>query len=272
MKTPRITNSMTYIEDDLIAEIISETPHKKSSRPLRWCAIAACFFLLVGTVAVAATIDYASTPKETQPDFYPHEEGYDLRLYIDRIPTTALKGGIQEVPAILRKKMEKPDLSSSLSLNSFLKKFASLKEAEEYIGLDILQVPDWDWGDAPATVYAHSNDESGEIAFLYLEQFTRTDNVGIQYFAYVYTEHWGSDVAYHRAHDDQSRTFTESFYTTKSGLQCHIISASAMESGYLGMSGFIVQDGIKYHIHVSFLPSDAERAEEILHQLADQFK
>ena len=45
---------------------------------------------------------------------------------------------------------------------------------------------------------------------------------------------------------------------------------AALESGYAGLDGYLVQDGVLYHLHLSFRQEEAGRAEDLLHQWAEQ--
>ena len=65
--------------------------------------------------------------------------------------------------------------------------------------------------------------------------------------------------------------FMTKILLTKKNLQCHIITSTALESGYLGMDGHIVRDGILYNLHIAYKQQDTEQAEDLLHQWAEQF-
>ena len=53
----KISDAMSHIDDELIAEAICEPTAKHSAPWLRWVAVAACLVLLAGTITIAATTD-----------------------------------------------------------------------------------------------------------------------------------------------------------------------------------------------------------------------
>lgn len=276
MKMSQFSEAMNHIDDALVAEAAEAAPSKKTTPVLRWCAIAACLVLLIGAVTVAATTDLGTQLIQTftggdEQDSYLQESGYDLSIQIKRVPTASLTGEIQEVPAIILHQIKNHQLWSSQMPNHFMKKFATPEEALQYIGLEPLLIPDWDLEVKYTSLSAHGDGNTGEILFFTLEIFHREENINVQTHATVYTDIWDSDTVHYSSRSNQELTYTESFYTTKNQLQCHIIASSPMESGYKTYSAFLVYDGILYHINVSHQAADEKRAEEILHQWADQF-
>ncbi|MBE6958796.1 MAG: hypothetical protein E7447_06580 [Ruminococcaceae bacterium] len=274
MKT--MASALNHIDDELIAEAMETTPRSKRNPILRWCILAACLVLLIGTVTVAATTDFGTQllqtfTGETRPNSDWQESGFDLRIQIRRIPTSSLTGEIQEVPAIIRHQIENHKLWYSQLPDHFLKKFASPEEARQYIGLETLRIPDWNLDVKYTSLSAFGDHTTGEIRYLTLEIFYRKNNINVQARATAYTELWDSDTVYHSARSHQETTYTESFYTTANGLQCHIIASSPLPSGYKTFSCFLVYDGILYHLNVSHQPADETAAKEIIHQWADQF-
>lgn len=269
----KLANALEHIDDKLIAEAIEATPRKRRNPIPRWSILAACLVLLIGTITVAATTDFGSQlldtfTKDPSPNF---ESGFDLRIQIKRIPTSSLTGEIQEVPAIIRRQIENHKLWYSQLPDHFLKKFSSPEEARQYIGLETLHIPDWNLDVKYTSLSALGDSTTGEIRFLTLEIFYRKNNINVQARATAYTQLWDSDTVYHSARSNQETTYTESFYTTANGLQCHIIASSPLPSGYKTFSCFLVYDGILYHLNVSHQPVDETAAKEIVHQWADQF-
>ena len=86
----------------------------------------------------------------------------------------------------------------------------------------------------------------------------------------LYTEDYEEDITY-GSRTTEDVVFTESFYTTDNQLQCHIITSTALGSGYLMMDGYLVQDGILYNLHIAYLDKDAKQAEYLLYQWANLF-
>lgn len=276
MNEPKIANALTCVDDDLITEAMEITPCKKRNPILRWGILAACLVLLIGTFTVAATTDLGTQllqtfTGETKPNSDWQESGFDLRIQIKRIPTSSLTGEIQEVPAIIRHQIENHQLWYSQLPNHFMKRFASPEEARQYIGLDTLRIPDWNLDVKYTSLSALGDHTTGEIRFLTLEIFYRKNNINVQSRATAYTQLWDSDTVYHSSRSNEELTYTESFYTTANGLQCHIIASSPLPSGYKTFCCFLVYDGILYGLNVSHQPVDEAAAQEIVHQWADQF-
>lgn len=50
-----------------------------------------------------------------------------------------------------------------------------------------------------------------------------------------------------------------------------MIEETALESGYMGMDGYLVEDCVLYNLHIAHLKKDTEQAKKRLHQWADLF-
>ena len=65
--------------------------------------------------------------------------------------------------------------------------------------------------------------------------------------------------------------FTESYYTTPKGIPLHIIESTALESGYMGLDGYLIKGGVLYNLHIAYLEKDKEQAKALLYEWADLF-
>ncbi len=77
MKTPRIVNSIEYIDDELI--VAAEKTKKAKPRALKWSAIAACFLavIIAGVITLPPIFKNTEKPQNTDPrykDFVTHTE------------------------------------------------------------------------------------------------------------------------------------------------------------------------------------------------------
>lgn len=276
MNALKIADALNHVDDDLLTEALEAVPQKSIKTLRRWCVLAACLVLLVGTITVAATTELGSQllqtfTGETQPDSDMIESGYTLSIPIKRISLSSLTGEIREVPSIILKQIENYQPWSSQMPNHYLRRFPSPESAWQFIGLEKLYIPQWDLEVQYTSLSALGDENSGDLLTFTLEIFHRTGDINVQFRSTVYTELWDSDTVYHTSIANQELTYTESFYTTGNGLTCHIISTSTMESGYQGLHGFLVHDGILYELNVSYLAEDSAKAEEIFYQWADQF-
>ena len=94
--------------------------------------------------------------------------------------------------------------------------------------------------------------------------------MNVQFFSEIYTENYDEEIIM-RYRSPKGVEFEESFYTTNSNKQCHIISSSALESGYMGLEGFIVDEGVLYSLNIAYRENDSTQAMELMHQWANLF-
>ena len=113
-------------------------------------------------------------------------------------------------------------------------------------------------------------DDDGTILYLTLDTAYTAGDVRLQFSAEIYTEHCTGDITA-GVRTTESAVYTESFYTTESGLPCQILISSALESGYAGMDGYLADGGVLYCLHIAYLEADARRARELLCQWAGGF-
>ena len=72
MKTPRIADSVNYIDDDLLLEAAREEKHfAKKTVFLRWGALAACFcVLMMAVILVLPNLQQGNTPTQSKNPLY----------------------------------------------------------------------------------------------------------------------------------------------------------------------------------------------------------
>lgn len=278
-KEEKLYRSLTNIDDEYIDEMMQSSVHmviarKKPVKSMKYyIMIAACIVLVLSTATVLAKSSFGTrliemfTSRRQGTGPYT-ESGYDLLVDVERIPVREL-GDIKGVSEEIRKQIASYQPTQSWYPNSWYKTYASSEDAIAFIGLDIIQKLDWELEEkhASLTVLGANN---GDIKHVSMETRYQEGDVRLQAFAQIYTENYQEQITYGtRTTEDAS--FKESYYTTKNNLQCHIISSTALESGYLGMDGHIVRDGILYNLHIAYKQQDTELAEDLLHQWAEQF-
>lgn len=278
-KEEKLYRSLTNIADEYIDEMIQSSSHtitvrKKPVKSVKYyIMIAACIVFVLSTATVFAKtslgtqiIDMFTSRK---PGTGPYtESGYDLLVDVERIPVRKL-GDIKGVSAEIRKQVADYQPWESWYPYSWYEEYGSVEEAIAFVGLDTIQTLDWELEEqhTSLTVLGAKN---GDIKHISLETRYQEGDVRLQAYTQIYTENYQEQITYGtRTTEDAS--FKESYYTTKKNLQCHIITSTALESGYLGMDGHIVRDGILYNIHIAYKQQDAELAEDFLHQWAEQF-
>lgn len=272
----KLYRSLSNIDDEYIEEMMQTSsvivPVRR--KPTKYyIMIAACIILVLSTATVLAKTHWGTQLIDMftsrRPGTGPYtESGYDLLVDIEKIPIHKL-GEVKQVSQEIRKQMAAYQPTQSWYPNSWSKKYASAEEAIDFIGLDTIQKLDWKLEEkhASLTILGANN---GDIKHISLETRYQECDVRLQAYTQIYTENYKEQVTY-GARATEELSFGESYYTTKNDLQCHIITSTAMESGYLGMDGFIVKDGILYNLHIAYQQQDADIAEDLLHQWAEQF-
>lgn len=255
-------------------EAADDTPKIIKRSHLRWSAIVACFCILIGsTTAIAISgfgtqlMDFFTSRTEPGSDY--SESGYVLSVQIEKVPTAALKGEIQEVPALIRQQFEsrKPYMNSLP--NSWYKTFESRSDAYDYVGFDGLKRLQWNLEEDKTTLDVQGT-RSGNILSVSVVTSYAVHNIRLQFFADIYTENMEGEITVGTA-TTENVNFTESFYTTKNGKTLHIIEQTTLKSGYMAKDGYLTEDGVLYNLHISYLKEDADQAEELLVQWADLF-
>lgn len=274
-KEKKLYRSLTNIDDEYINEMVQLSSIVSArKKPIKYyIMIAACIVLVLSTVTVFAKtslgtqiIDMFTSRKQGTGPYM--ESGYDLLVDIERIPVRKL-GNVKQVSEEIRKQIASYQPLQSWYPNSWYKTYASSENAIAFIGLDTIQKLDWKLEEkhASLTVLGANN---GDIKHISMETRYQEGDVQLQAFTQIYTEYNQEQITYGtRTIEDVS--FGESYYTTKSNVQCHIITSTAFESGYLCMDGYIVKDGILYNLNISYKQQDAQRAEDLLHLWAEQF-
>lgn len=274
----RLFEGLSWINDDLILEVGESLAVRRGRRPARWLITAACLCLLLAGAALAAVsggfgthlVEWFTSRTEAGSDLT--ESGYDLSVEIRRVPVSELTGEVTGVGAEIRKRYEHWDLTSSQFPGHWQRQFDSVEEAADFIGFSELQCPDWPESvleSAEVNVYGN---QKGQLLQLTVETFRREEEIRIQEFTTLYTYQMEQEEIITGVRTTQAQGYEESFYTTADGALCQVIASTPLESGYAGLDGYLVSDGVLYHLHLSFQQADADRAEQLLHQWAEQLR
>lgn len=232
--------------------------------------IVACIcLLLIGTTVVLAASGRGTSLIEfftsrTEPGSDLSESGFDLSVSIEKTPANALDGNIHEAGNIIAKQLKEQQPLDSRFAGHWQAEFTSQDEACTYIGFDALQGINWDI-EATSTVLNVLGDDKGEILSINLETDYELGDIRLQQFSQVYTEHYDEEVII-GSRTTERIEFTESLYTTENNRQYHIIKASALESGYMCIDAYLVDNGVLHSLHIIYLEKDYEQAEELLHR------
>lgn len=274
MKGNELLNKMELI-DPAYVEAADFSPKIIKRNHIRWGVIAACICVLVGaTTALAASdlgtqiINFFVSRSEPGSDY--SESGYVLNVEIEKVPEKELKGKIKEAPALIRKQFENYNPYMDSLPEVFQKIFESRDEAYDYVGFDGLKRLDWSLKEKTTNLCVHGN-EKGDILSVSVETLYSAGDINLQFFADIYTDNMKDKITIHTA-TTESTGFAESFYTTNSGKTLHIIDQSALESGYMTMDGYLVENSVLYRLHVSCPENDADQARTLIKQWADLFE
>lgn len=266
----KLYHGITNIREDILEEAQCVPVCKKKRRWVRWVAVAACLCLIVGTTAALTTTEFGTRLiRSFRLGVDSWESGYDLSIGIEKISAKGLTGDIRDVPAQIRQQYQERDIYSSWFPGSWQKKFSNSAEAREFIGYEGLKGLSWELEEGETTLRI-LGDSKGNIQTIGLETAYQVGDIRMQAFSRMYTERYSEEVTI-GSRTTEYVEFTESFYTTQNGKQCHVISGTAMESGVLCMDGYLVEDGVLYNLHIMYQEEDAEQAKELLYQWAELF-
>ncbi len=272
MNSMEFSQALGQIDESYIQEVMDyRAPAKTRRRPRLWAALAAAV-LLVGVCAAAElwgtrVVEMFTSRAQPGSDFT--ESGYDLIANVEKFPLGDFSPELQGVGGAIREQFAEYELWSSWYPGHWQKTFDTPQEAADFIGLDGLHVLDWDLTPTRVTLNV-SGDKEGTLDSLMWETDYVDGGVRCQAFARIYTEHYEGDVVL-ATRTTEEETFGQDFYTTKSGKTCHIITASALESGYMGLDGCLVDGGVLYQLHIAYLEEDTEQAQARLQKWADLF-
>lgn len=197
------------------------------------------------------------------------ETGYELAVDMDIIPTSRMSENLEAVSKEIVRQFETAAPFSSWMPGHWMEKNLSVDEAWAFIGLESLRKPDWDLEVWCNTLNVYG-DSSGRIESILIDTGYREGDINLQAWAEIKTENFEGE-QHLRSITEPDVRFTETFLPTPGGNSCQVISSSANERGWLGLTGYLVENSVLYQMHISYQEPDAARAEELLHQWADQF-
>lgn len=269
MRGKELLDKMELI-DPAYVEAAGSAPERKAARPKRvkWIVAAACICaLLAVTTGVLAETGLGTklirffTSKE--------ESGYELAADIVKFPANVLKGDIKEVPAAIRQQFASWQPYMDAYPGSWQRAFDTRDEACDFIGFDKIKRFDLGVKEERNSLEVQGT-ENGDITFVSIETHYKEGDIRMQLFTNIYTENEDGDVTFSSVWREEVG-FTEDIRTTSGGKTLHVMEQTAIQSGYLSKTGYIVDEGILYHFHVVYLEKDAARADELLTQWAEMF-
>nr|WP_326126308.1 hypothetical protein [uncultured Oscillibacter sp.] len=247
-------------------------PERRRPRLRRALLGAACVCLLASAAAAAGggTWLLDSFTARGAPGSDLIQSGYDLAADVEKFPASALTGDIREAGEEIARQFENYDPTSSWYPGTLLRThFPSAAEARAYIGLDALRGLDWDLEET-RTALDVTGDPQGYLQRVQLETDYEVEGVQLQAFATVFTED-SDDTVVIGTRTTEDVAFSESLRTSAGGRRYQVITDTGLASGYYGMDGYLVEDGVLYSLHLAYLKEDEALAESLLCQWADLF-
>ena len=255
------------------AQALRDPARANGGRRRRAVLLAACVCLALASVTALAAGGFGIrvltvfTDRRIAADF--SESGYDLSVDVARFPVEALQGEVRTAGEEIARQYREYDLYSSWFPGHWCRTFSSRAEGTGYIGLEGLKQPEVDAEEQETAVNVYG-DEDGTILYLTLDTAYTAGDVRLQFSAEIYTEHCTGDITA-GVRTTEHAAYTESVYTTQRGLSCQVLTSTALESGYGGIDGYLVDGGILYRLHIACLEAEAQQAQTLLHQWADGF-
>ena len=272
MKGDDLLNSMELVNPAYVEA--ADAPVVRTLRRARWSLLAACALLLAAAVtAVAAsglgTKLIESFTARTAPGSDLSESGYTLSVETARVPQTALRGDIAEVPALIRAQFEKYQPFMSQYPGCFAREFDTRAAACDYVGYDGLKRVEFEPCEGP-TLLSVNGEQDGSILSVTLETDCAVGQIRLQFFSTIYTDKAPADMTTGAVTTEYAE-FTETYHTTSKGAVLHVIEQTALQSGFAGMDGYLADAGVLYDLHIAYTEQDAARARELMLQWAELF-
>ena len=269
MRGKELLDKMELIDNAYVEAADAAPARKILKKPklIRWGVAAACLCVLFGTVSVMAATGLGT--KLTRFFSSREESGYELSAEIVRFPADVLQGEIREVPDLIKQQFVSYEPFMDWFPGSWEKAFETRDDACDYVGFNKIKRLHWSPQEEQTLVRVQGT-EQGDITSVSVETSYTAGDIRLQFFSDIYTENTEGEITVLTAMAEKVG-FTETFRTAGSGKTIHVIEQTAMESGYLSKDGYLVEEGILYHLHIAYLEKDAGRAEDLLMQWADLF-
>ncbi len=258
-----------YIEE---ADII-DLPRRCFKRSRSWRTAIACIsisiMMLFTFICIASgwgtkIIEFYRINKDNHV-----ESGYDMEVQIQKVSERSIKGDIRKSKEIIKKQYEVYEVYLNWMPGHYQEEFKSQKESIDYVGYKELKYIQLSGTELSSIVNVYGN-EKGKITNVNMENQYMLGNIRVQLFADIFTNYIQEDVTVSTASTEEM-FFKEEYIETKNGNTCHVIYSSEMESGYMSITGHVVEKGVLYSINIPFLEYNEAEAVNILEIWKAQF-
>ena len=273
MKGNEFLDKMELIDPSYI-EAADAAPKARKKLWTGWrAAVAACICL----VLLAGTAAAVSGGGTWLVKFFNSEgdygAGYELSASIGRFPASALSENLQAVREEIVRQFEQFEAGGYFrdwAPGHWVEQDFSADEAWAFIGLESMRKTAWDLEEWNTMLNIYGN-RTGELESILIYTVYQEGDIWLQADTEIYTENYTGELRKRMRTTEDDVSFTETLHTTPNGNCCHIISASTTAMGRLLMEGYVVENGVLYHLYISYQEQDAAQAEELLYQWADMF-
>lgn len=265
MKKEDFADLLGEINTQYVAEAHAAQPRRPAQ--LRWGILAACLCLLIGGTTVYAASGHGVwiTGMFAGDD----EWGYDLALMIEKIDTNELSPKLRAVGSVIVQQYKDYEWYDSHYPGSWDNDFYTSAAARQYIGYTPLVALDWELEETRTHLSVLGTPE-GKLQTIHLDTDYTVGDIRLQAASVIYTDHYtGELTTFLRTAEDV--TFTQTEETNASGLPWLFVRSSPMESGWAGLDGYLVRDGVLYKLHIAYLEKDAAEAERLMFEWANCF-
>lgn len=266
MNAKKFSEAMGELDGKYIDEALSYSAAAR--RPHRFRRVSVALTAAVLTILLMGTAVAGVFGTQIVEFFTSHtESGYDLDAAIEKVPAEELSGSVLEVGGVIERQFKDYKAYYSWYPGEWQTTFSTRDKACEFIGFEQLKPIGWDLEEQISTLSILGNEE-GQILSLNLETAYAVNGMRAQFISRVYTENYDEEPVL-GIRDSAGAEFEESYYTTDSNKQCHIINTSARESDYLCLDGYVVDESVLYNLHIAYKEGDSARAMELMRQWAD---
>lgn len=243
---------------------------------LRVAVVAAVVLFLIGGTTVYAVmysrgelIFSGSNPKvpEKKTDF---SVVFDDSL---KIPTSEIKGDVNECRDQIRKQVENYDMFSSQSPYGVDKDFRDYKDAVSYVGLDrtIISAPRNLTGE---TIVRITGNDAGDFELITLEnEYYKSELVTATAITHIFTEYYPYDVSVGATSYSDGFEGVDFYGESVSveGKEFWVVSSTPFSDEWLGKDVIFQQDSIIYQLFVRYKEVESEKVEKIISEWMNAF-
>ncbi len=243
---------------------------------LRVAVVAAVVLFLIGGTTVYAVmysrgelIFSGSNPKVP-------EKKTDFSVVFDdllKIPTSEIKGDVNECRDQIRKQVENYDMFSSQSPYGVDKDFRDYKDAVSYVGLDrtIISAPRNLTGE---TIVRITGNDAGDFELITLEnEYYKSELVTATAITHIFTEYYPYDVSVGATSYSDGFEGVD-FYgesVSAEGKEFWVVSSTPFSDEWLGKNVVFQHDGVIYQLFVRYKQVETEKVNKIVSEWMDAF-